>query len=202
MWITDNKIIADAAHWERAMVSLKITEEQRNIIAGTSKKDPEKWTQEEYELLHIVSGEARKIKRAEIHRNLPEFEHEKEHSRIWKIGSSYTGFLTAACIAIINSNHSGGSVDFAFTLWIIALPFLCGWIVLDYYVRVAQKRIYSKVNQKLLWIGFILSNVGTFGIICKYSIFGAVIFILSILIVLFLLDETIKLGGRKNFEEL
>lgn len=188
--------------WEQALQRLKITPEQRLIIEKAMDKEVNDWSSEEIDLVFRVNREARRLQAIKNHKELPEEDRERQHQQIWKLIAGYTAFIAAGCMAIISSSKSTGSYAFAFSFWIISLPFLCGVMLLDYHVRVKQARLNSAVRGFLMAVGMFSSHLGTIGIVSTYSWIAAALYGLCPLLVGFFLHETIILGGKKNFEKL
>ena len=191
-----------ASKWEQALQRLEITPEQRLVIENAKAKEADDWSLEEADLIMRVSREARRLQAVDEYKALPQDDREREHHRVWQLIGGYTAFIAAACLAVISSSKSEGSYAFAFSFWVISLPFLCGAMLLDYHVRVRQARLNSKVRSFLLAVGVLSSHSGTVGMVSTYSWVAAVVYGLCPLLVGLYLHETIALGGRKNFEDL
>lgn len=162
--------------WEPALQRLEITEEQRLIIDIAKAKEADDWSLEEADLMIRVSRETRRLQAVEEYKALPRTDREREHQRFWQMIGGYTAFIAAACLAVISSSKSEGGHAFAFSFWVISLPFLCGAMLLDYQVRVNQARLNSKVRSFLLLIGVLSSHLGTAGVVTTFSWVAAVVY--------------------------
>ena len=130
---------------------------------------------------------------------LPPWEREKltptqEHERMLKIFGAYTGFIAAGVMALVDSRAHSPSITSAMCLWIFSLPPLVSYLLLDYHVRVRQKRKKSATRGIMLATGFGLSNFGIVALLTAYSWVAAAIYFLLLFGWPLLIREVAGLG--------
>jgi hypothetical protein len=184
---------------ERAGIS---SEDFDKYFEIASKPPSSSLSDEDADLLFRIGGAIQKQKAKEEYGKKSRRRRLEDHQKVWQIGAAYTAFIAGAFLAVISSERGGGNISWAFSLWAISLPFLCGGLILDGIIRVAQGRLYSKVRGGLMGVGLGLSHLGTAAIVSSFSWIGAMIYFLSPLLVSFLVQETAVLGGGKNFQDL
>lgn len=122
-----------------------------------------------------------------------------EHERILKIFGAYTGFIAAAILAIVTSGSRSPAFDWALSLWVFSLPPLLSYQLLDYHVRVRQKRSKSAIRGVMLGVGIGLSNLGVFALLTSYSWIAAALYLLALPIWPLFVREVAGLGWHKEF---
>lgn len=177
-------------------------EEFDNYLELTKKSPDDKLSYDEEDLLFRVAKALGKQIAKERYRKRPRRQRREDHQEIWQIAGGYTAFIAASMLAVLSSGRDSAFVSWAFSLWAISLPFLCGFMVLDRIIRVQQKRLNSTVRGLLMGVGFSVSHLGTAAMVSFFSWLGAVAYLLSPFLVAFFVHETAALGGRENFEDL
>ena len=181
--------------------SLDLSEDEQKTLKSAMKKDSDELNGEEAALLIKAAGVIRREDRREEYKNKSHSERELDHQRAQKLFGAYTAFIAAACLTVISSSNESSYYAWAISFWIISLPFLTGGILLDYRIRVVQKRENSRVYGLFFGVGGISSHIGTSIMTAYFSWLAALIFALSPLLVAFLFHEVAALGGKESFED-
>ena len=187
---------------DEAVELLGLTEEDKQKLVSSLEKDADELTPEEGGLIIRMAGALRRKDEKENYKKRPTKKREADHKRVWTIIGAYTAFIAAACLAAVGANRGSSYDAWAVSLWAISLPYLCGAMLLDYRVRVVQRRQNSKVFGLLIGVGGASSYLGTTAMVASFSWLGALIFLLSPLLVALYLHEVSALGGEGPFEEL
>lgn len=111
----------------------------------------------------------------------PEQKHsrcEKEHERRLKLTGGYAGFVAALFITTLAVSGTYAHAWIVGSLLVVSLPSLIAFIVLDFTIRVRQKRKKSAALGLAFVLGFLPSFCGIVMVIGHLSIVAAVLFVL------------------------
>jgi predicted membrane channel-forming protein YqfA (hemolysin III family) len=186
---------------EAALLLGLSSEEQEKLHEGLMKNN-EELTREEAKLV-IEAGIA--LGRNDAKANYKKrslTEREQDHERVSNILGGYTAFIAAALLTMISADRGNGYDVWAISFWFISLPYLCGALLIDFRIKVEQKRKHSKILSYVCMAGLLLSHIGNTAIIASFSWLAAMFLLLSIFVVGFLTHEVTVLGGNENFEDL
>ena len=126
---------------------------------------------------------------------------EDEHDKMMRIHGVYTSFIAAAAVAVIASRgYKGGAEAWAFVLWIFSLPCLASYMLLDFIVRVSQRRRLSATRGVMLALGYSLSNIGIGVALMPFSWIASVAYMLWFLVCIALVRHVIDHGRRPGCE--
>lgn len=120
-----------------------------------------------------------------------------------RVHGVYTGFIAAAAVAVIASRgYRHGDESWAFVLWIFSLPCLASYMLLDFIVRVSQKRRSSATRGAMLGLGYTLSNIGIGVALMPFSWIASVSYMLWFLTCIALVRHVIDHGRRPGSEAI
>jgi hypothetical protein len=128
----------------------------------------------------------------------PYEEHER-HSKIW---GGYTAFVAALLVATMAISPDLPRAWIVVSLLALSLPSLVAYMLLDFKVRVMQKRKGSMYRGLAALLGIVPSLVGTTMVIGHFSVIAAVLFVLLTIFWLLLIDVVTYLGFRSEHSRL
>jgi len=130
-----------------------------------------------------------------------ELEH-LSHERVVKMHGAYTAFIAAAVISLISGDGHLRLEGWSICLWTLSLPPLITLLLLDYIVRVCQRRKASGIRGLMTLLGYGLSNLGTAALMFNFSWVAAGAYLFSVLLCALLLHVVSSFGWFENFKEL
>jgi hypothetical protein len=100
-----------------------------------------------------------------------------EHERLLQLWGGYTAFIAALLVATMATSGDYPHAWLIISLLALSLPSLVAYMLLDFTVRVKQRRIGSMYRGLSLLLGFLPSLVGTTMVIGHFSVLAAVLFV-------------------------
>lgn len=126
---------------------------------------------------------------------------EEDHDKMMRVHGVYTSFIAAAAVAVIASRgYKSGAEAWAFVLWIFSLPCLASYMLLDFIVRVSQRRHSSATRGVMLGFGYTLSNIGIGVALMPFSWIASVSYMLLFLTCIALVRHVIDHGRSPGSE--
>lgn len=126
----------------------------------------------------------------------------EEHDRVLKVFGGYTAFAAALLVAVMAVSTDLPHARVIISLLAVSLPSLVAYMLLDFKVRVAQKRKGSMFRGLALLLGFLPSLAAIIIVICHFSVIAAVLFTLLSVIWFLVIDVVTYLGFRSEHSRL
>lgn len=101
---------------------------------------------------------------------------DRRHERIFKITAGYLGFVAALLVLVLAAGgdcHPRRLIEVAFAL---SIPSLAAYLLLDYSVRVAQRRKESAMRGLAMLLGYVPSFIAIVATLCHVSWLAGIVF--------------------------
>ena len=126
----------------------------------------------------------------------------QEHDRILTMVGGYTAFAAAVLVAVLAVSSDLPHARVIISLLAVSLPSLVAYMLLDFKVRVAQKRKGSMFRGLALLLGILPSLAAITMVIGHCSAIAAVLFILLSVFWFLVIDVVTYLGFRSEHSRL
>lgn len=126
----------------------------------------------------------------------------QQHDRIEKVHGGYTTFIAALVVSFISGDGHIATEWLALPLWILSLPWLVTYLLLDYIVRVRQERKHSFFRGLSLAMGYGTSNLGTTLLLTTYSFVLAGLYVVVIAACTLIVLQVARLEKDTHFSRL
>jgi hypothetical protein len=181
---------------------LGVTEEEWCLSEGARQKgDPNLISAEEHRALFKVAWEVEKRLDRQAYEGREEADRLQDHVQFRTLLGAYGATLTAVCIAILSTGKTDGAASWAVSFMTLSLPWICGAVILDYKMRLKQRRPRSRVLTFMTYAGLSLSMVGILSVVSMFSWLTALLLLVSVVLVFLLVREANILGGGTGFED-
>ncbi|MFS0753475.1 hypothetical protein ABC383_02100 [Noviherbaspirillum sp. 1P10PC] len=121
-----------------------------------------------------------------------------DHERRTKLFGAYIAFIAAAVVGAIANDGKFTTQGWMLSLWMLSLPFLGAYLLVDHIVSVVQKREVSGVRGALQYIGLSLSNLGFAALLAAYSWIVSILYIGLVLSLFFVVISVVMVGKHSE----